>query len=320
MPEASSPSPKRARVEEAATPEASSPPPRRARSNAARVGRSRSRRASIAERPAALRSLRRHLDVMAAEYDYAAHLQRDPLRHVVVYDDPRDVEVAGLFAACLAYGRVDRVLVSVADVLGRMGAHPADFVRDFDPRGRTDRKAFRGFLHRMTGDAEIRHVCAALGRVLRELSSLENLFARGMPAATIRPGLQAFVETVRAYAFESAESDARTLRRLRFLLPGPAEGSACKRLNMWLRWMIRRQDGLDPGPWTAARPSQLMIPLDVHVVRLSQFFGMTSRTTPDWKMAEEVMTVLRLLDPEDPVKYDFALSHIGMSRAHLPGV
>ncbi|MEJ7405412.1 DUF2400 family protein, partial [Staphylococcus epidermidis] len=95
--------------------------------------------------------------------DYAAHLQRDPLRHVVVHDDPRDIEVAGLLAACLAYGRVDRVLISVADVLGRMGERPAEFVRNFDESGRAERKAFRGFLHRMTGEAEIRVMCAVLG-------------------------------------------------------------------------------------------------------------------------------------------------------------
>jgi uncharacterized protein (TIGR02757 family) len=271
----------------------------------------------------ALASLRRHLDAMAAEYDYAAHLQRDPLRHVVVYDDPRDVEVAGIFAACLAYGRVDRVLISVADALARMGESPAAFARDMDPHGRTERKLFRGFLHRMTGGEELLALSGAVGEVLRVEGSLEAVFAAGMAGArkaTIRPGLEALVARIRMSALEIVGEDARARRRVRFMLPSPAEGSACKRLNMWLRWMVRRQAGLDPGIWTAARPAWLIVPLDVHVVRLAQFFAMTRRKTVDWRMAEEVTGVMRRLDPKDPVKYDFALSHIGMSRAFLPAV
>lgn len=284
-------------------------------------GRSARRTTStVAARPEALRTLRHHLDVLVAEYDYAAHLQRDPLRHVVVYGDPRDIEVAGLIAACLAYGRVDRVLVSVGDALRRMTPGPAAFVRDFDPKGQAEKKVFRGFLHRMTGEAELRALCAALGQVLRERGSIEACFAVGQTAPTVREGLQHVVDVVRGAAFACSDGSDRTCRRIRFLVPGPAEGSACKRLNMWLRWMIRRQPGLDPGPWRAARASQLIIPLDVHVIRLSQYLGLTARSTPDWKMAEEVTSTLRLLDPDDPVKYDFAMSHLGMAGMYLPAV
>lgn len=269
----------------------------------------------------AVASLRRHLDIMAAEYDYSAHLLRDPLRFVLGYAEAADQEVAGVVAACLAYGRVDRVLVSAADALARMGPHPARFVHAFDPRGRAERRVFRGFLHRMTAESEMRALCGALGAVLREHGSLENLFAQGIAPSdpTIRGGLAHLVATVRTHARGTA-SAARDTRRLRFLLPSPQEGSACKRLNMWLRWMVRCQPGLDPGVWRAARPAQLIIPLDVHVVRLSRFFGLTTRRTPDWKMAEEVTATLRKLDANDPVKYDFALSHVGMSRAFLPAV
>lgn len=270
---------------------------------------------------AALASLRRHLDALAAEYDYAHHRDRDPLRFVLRHDDPADMEVTGLIAACLAYGRVDRVLVAAADVLGRVGARPAAFVRDFDPSGRAERKIFRGFVHRMTGEHEIRALCAALGEVMRLHGRVEPLFAAGLPprATTIRAGLERLVAEVRERATAAAGTGEAT-RRLRFLLPSPADGSACKRLNMWLRWMIRRQAGLDPGPWTSASASQLVIPLDVHVVRFSHFFGLTDRRTPDWKMAEQVTALLRRLDPLDPVKYDFALSHIGMSGSYLPAV
>lgn len=270
----------------------------------------------------AMLTLKYHLDVLAAEYDYAAHLLRDPLRYVLEFDDARDVEVAGLFAACLAYGRVDRVLISVSAALARMGSSPADFVRGFDACGRAERNVFRGLVHRMTGAAELRALSAAVGAVMREYGSLEALFARGMSGRdeTIRSGLQGVVEGIRDKAMAFSGQDPRGHRRIRFLLPSPAEGSACKRLNMWLRWMIRRQPGLDPGPWTSARAGQLVIPLDVHVVRLSRYFGLTSRNSADWKMAEGVTAVLRILDPEDPVKYDFALSHLGMAGTYMPAV
>lgn len=269
--------------------------------------------------PASVPSLRRHLDALVEHYDYAAHLARDPLRFVLSYDDAADMEVAGLVAACLAYGRVDRVLVAAADALSRMGTRPAAFVRDFDPKGRAERKLFGDFLHRMTGPDEMTALCAATGGAIRLHGCIEALFAQGMTpqATTIRPALEHLVADLRAHAMTATGG---VTRRLRFMLPSPSEGSACKRLNMWLRWMVRRQVGLDPGPWVSARPGQLVVPLDVHVVRFSQFFGLTRRRTPDWKMADEVTALLRRLDPLDPVKYDFALSHIGMSRSYMPAV
>lgn len=285
-------------------------------------GRSRASAQAVRYPAASLASLRRHLEALAADYDYARHLQRDPLRFVLAHDTVADMEVAGMVAACLAYGRVDRVLVAAGDVLGRMGRRPADFVRGFDATGRAERKIFRGFVHRMTGEDEMRALCAALGGVLREHGRLEPLFAEAMTpgAVTIRPGLEHLVAHLRQRATVAHGSGGEATRRLRFMLPSPAEGSACKRLNMWLRWMVRRQTGLDPGPWTSATADQLVIPLDVHVVRFSHFFGLTNRRTPDWKMAEQVTALLRRLDPHDPVKYDFALSHIGMSGNLLPAV
>lgn len=268
-----------------------------------------------------LRTLRRHLDHLFECYDYAAHRERDPIRFVLAHEDPADQEVVGLVAACLAYGRVDRVLFSIAEVLRRTTASPARFAREFDPRGRAERRAFQGFLHRMTAGVEMHALFSAIGALLREHGGLERVFAQSLPASSrsVKPGLEALVHQLRSHAFAAARAPLGT-RRLRFLLPSPAEGSACKRLNMWLRWMVRHQQGLDLGLWRSARPAQLIIPLDAHVIRLASFFGLTTRATPDWRMAEEVTASLRRLDPDDPVKYDFALSHIGMSGAWLPAV
>lgn len=101
---------------------------------------------------------------------------------------------------------------------------------------------------------------------------------------------------------------------LRFLFPSPSGGSACKRLCMFLRWVVRPDDGIDLGLWKNVKPSELVIPVDVHISRIARFLGLATRTSADWKMAMEITTSLRLLDPEDPVKYDFSLCHLGISE------
>jgi len=262
-------------------------------------------------RPAlSTRRLRAYLDRFVQAYDYDGHLRRDPLHLVLPYEDPADREVAGFLAACLAYGIVKRVVHSVKDVLGRLGPRPAEALRSFD----FDDKRFKGFLHRMTGEVELRALCTAMGGVLRRHGSLEGLFAEGHDGPTVRAGLEHLVETVRpdAMSFIGKKRVDWHRRRIKFLLPSPKDGGACKRMNLWLRWMIRRTRP-DRGAWTAARPSELVIPLDTHIIRLSRFMGFTARATPDWKMAEEITSVLRRLDPEDPMKYDFALCHLGIS-------
>lgn len=265
--------------------------------------------------------LKAHLDALALSYDYQRHVAYDPLQFVVRYPDGADAEVAAFVASALAYGIVGRVLQDVADALERMGTSPAQFVRDFDPHGRPEKAVFRGFLHRMTGEAEMRALCHALGTALREDGSVEGRFARFHPpdARTIREGLDGLVTTMRRDMEQvvlpgvPAEEGKRRLRRIRFLLPCPSEGSACKRLNLALRWMVRKQKGVDLGLWTAASSAQLILPLDAHTTRLSRYLGLTRLATPNWRMAEEITAALRGLDPEDPVKYDFALCHLGIS-------
>lgn len=263
--------------------------------------------------------LRAYLDAFVDAYDYEGHLRRDPLQFVLAQDDPRDREVVGLLAAGLAYGIVERVLLSVREALRRLGPRPARVMRDFDPAGRAERRMFAGFLHRMTGEVEMRALCGAVGGVLRAQGSLEALFAEAHSPEdeTIAAGLGHVVERLRAEAVGIAASLAPPRaewhrRRVRHLLPSPTDGGACKRLNLWMRWMVRDRKP-DVRVWTAARPSQLVIPLDTHIVRLSQYLGFTRRANPSWKMAEEVTAALRALDAEDPMKYDFALCHLGIS-------
>ena len=276
-------------------------------------------RARDAISQAALPSLRRHLDALVSEFDYCAHVRRDPLHFVRCYQDPRDAEVAGLVAACLAYGRVGRVLTSVESALVPLGPHPAAFLRNLEAE---EINLFDRFIHRFTGAPELRALCTALGRTLRRYDSLEAVFVEGLQrgsATGVHDGLQHLVNVLRREMPQTRTHDPAHWRRIRFLLPAPKEGSACKRLNMWLRWMVRRQDGLDLGLWNALTPAQLLIPLDAHVVRLARTLHLTTRSTVNWTMAEDVTTQLRRLDPVDPIKYDFAFSHLGMQGVFLPG-
>ncbi len=241
----------------------------------------------------------------------------DPLGRVQRFPEPDDREIGGFLAAALAYGNVKQILASLDDLFARMDERPAAFVRGF--KRERDARALAGFKHRWTSDEDVADLCSLLSGALAEHGTLEALFRRcrrdGEP--TVREALERFVEALLAYAPGRPRAAG-----VRTLLASPASGSACKRMNLFLRWMVRDGDGIDCGLWRDVPPSALVIPLDTHVARISGFLGLTRRKTPDWRMAEEITVALRRLDPADPVKYDFALSRLGIldhcpARRHL---
>lgn len=249
----------------------------------------------------------------------------DPVRVLARWPDPADREVVAFCAASLAFGRVASVLASLEGLLGALGRRPARFVRAFDPRRHAVRLARLG--HRWTRGEDLAALLLVLRHMLREHGSIEACFAAGLApgASDVTGALEAFSR--RALAIDVAEAYRPTraaaspalapARRpgqrpgVAFFFPRPSAGSACKRLNLFLRWMVRR-DAVDPGGWTAVSPSQLIVPLDVHVVRVGRCLGLTRYRSPSWRMAAEITASLRRLDPADPVKYDFALCHLGM--------
>ncbi|HUJ29428.1 MAG TPA: TIGR02757 family protein, partial [Myxococcales bacterium] len=166
----------------------------------------------------------------------------------------------------------------------------------------------RGFSYRMTGPRDVACLLRGAGAMLREHGSLGAAFGKHFRArGSLREALGAFVEEL--LSVERAPS-----RRLKHLLPHPSRGSACKRMNLFLRWMVRGPDGVDFGLWRdQVPPSALLVPLDTHVHRIGRFVGLTRRKDLSWKTAEEVTKRLRSLDGADPVRYDFALSHLGIS-------
>lgn len=264
--------------------------------------------------------LKQALDVLYEEYNREASGAAregprpalvDPIQIVHRFDDPADCEVVGFCAAGLAFGRVASVMQSVERVVSEMGPRPAAFVRRFDPS--RDGPAFASLVHRWTRGPDLVALLWVLRQMMDRAGSIESFFLDGYdPAASdIRGALDSF--SSRAMRLDLAAAYGRVPDRpgVGYFFPRPSCGSACKRLNLFLRWMVRR-DGIDFGAWTRVAPSKLIVPLDVHVIRLGQCLGLTGYTSPGWKMAEEITASLRQLDPEDPTRYDFALCHVGM--------
>jgi uncharacterized protein (TIGR02757 family) len=262
--------------------------------------------------------LRRALERLERRSPPRRRVPLDPVSCPHRYRHPRDVEVAGLLAASLAYGRVDLFLPKVDGLLGRMGSSPAAFVRRLDVGGAC--KLLDGFVYRFNVGADVAVLLLGMGRMLRERGSLEAGFAHQFEASggDLHAGLSGFVRELRAVDVRAVESALGRARGLNHLLPVPLGPGAAKRLNLYLRWMVRGPDAVDFGIWKRIPPSALVIPLDTHVARLSSRLGLTRRKTMGWLAAAEITENLRRIDAEDPVRFDFVLCHHGMSGACPP--
>jgi uncharacterized protein (TIGR02757 family) len=253
------------------------------------------------------------LDRLYAEFNYPDSAL-DPIQIVRRFDRPDDREVVGFIAASLAFGRVTSVLQSIERVLVVMGPRPADYIRRFDPS--RDTASFMPIVHRWTRGPDMAALVWIVHQMLRRSGSIEAFFVEGMDpdAADLAPAIDSF--SSRAMALDIRAVYGRVPRRpgVCYFFPRASTGSACKRLNLFLRWMVRH-DALDLGVWTTVPASKLIVPLDTHVIRLGRCLRLTKRTSPGWRMAADITASLRAMDPADPVKYDFAICHIGMMNA-----
>jgi len=250
------------------------------------------------------------LDRLYRAYNHEGAAQ-DPIQIVRRFSRPDDREVVGFLASGLAFGRVASVLQSIERVLAVLGPSPARFVRAFDPARHGEPLSRIG--HRWTRGPDLVALLWVLGQMLREAGSIETFFLAGddPSAPDVAPGLESF--STRALAFDLARAYGRVPERpgVCYFFPRPSAGSGCKRLNLYLRWMVRA-DRVDLGVWRDVPRSRLVVPLDVHVVRLGQCLGLTRYRSVGWTMAADITRSLRQFDPADPVKYDFALCHVGM--------
>ena len=238
----------------------------------------------------------------------------DPVHRVRPFASPADREIAGFCAAALAFGRVASVLNSIDTLLRIMGPHPATYVRTFEPEAA--HPELRAMVHRWTKGSDIAALLWILRQMLEEAGSIEDFFAAGLSHedADIGAALDRF--STRALAMDVRRAYGRVPKRpgVCYFFPRPSAGSACKRLNLFLRWMVRR-DEVDLGVWTHVPASKLIVPLDTHVIRLGRCLRLTRYVSPGWKMAADITASLRKLDPSDPVRFDFSICHIGMMNA-----
>lgn len=244
---------------------------------------------------------RDYLDELYYRYNHKQYISPDPLEFVWLYNEPSEREIVGLIASALAYGRVAQIKKSVSGVLEKMGPSPRSFIEGMSRKDLVE--IFAGFRHRFTTCFELADFIIGIQKVIRSHGSLERCFSGFLKPchdSTIS-ALGAFVEELRA-GFP---------RQYNSLLPYPEKKSACKRLHLFLRWMVR-QDNVDPGVWSGISPKLLIIPLDTHMFGICSGLGMTCRLSPDIKTALEITSCFRGIIPDDPVKYDFSLTRLGI--------
>lgn len=239
----------------------------------------------------------------------------DPVHIVRRFEANEDREVVGFCAAALAFGRVASVLQSIEALLEVMGPRPAAFVRRFVPV--RDSRRIEPLVHRWIRGRDLVALLLILRRMLRESGSIEAFFVDGDDPSSpdIGAALNAF--SARALSTDLGEAYGGRLPKrpgVCYFFPRPSAGSACKRLNLFLRWMVRK-DAIDLGVWTRVAPARLIVPLDTHVIRVGRCLRLTRYVSPGWKMAADITASLRQIDPVDPVRYDFSLCHVGMMNA-----
>jgi uncharacterized protein (TIGR02757 family) len=260
-----------------------------------------------------VKGLKRQLNRLYETFD-VKFLSTDPLEFVHRFTDAKDQEIVGLIASSLAYGKVRQILSSVERVVKVMEWRPHEFTMGFKPA--RDKKRFEGFVHRFSRGEDIACLIYFAKQMIEDSGTIGGFFMKGVGSddRNVKSALASFskralgLDSEPIYRKKKLPEDAG----VRFFFPSSEDGSPCKRLNLYLRWMVRRNDRLDLGLWSKISPSKLVIPLDTHTARISRNIGLTKKQSPSWKMAEEITQNLIRFDPEDPIKYDFALCRLGM--------
>ena len=248
------------------------------------------------------------LERYAARFDAAAHIARDPLQFPHRCADPTDAEAVAFLAASLAFGRVASFSAVLETMLDALGPRPAQRLTEADPDllQRASRRRYRWL-----APDELAALLFAIGDALAEHGTLEALYAEGARGEAWGD-LGRFLADLRRRAEQHHPAPRERARALAFLFPSTAGSAACKRQHLFLRWMVRRTPP-DLGLWSTIDPGALIMPCDVHTARIGHALGLCSRPDPSRRTADELTSSLRALDPEDPVRFDFALCHLGIS-------
>lgn len=244
------------------------------------------------------------LDYYVNRYNVPGFIDNDPIQIPHQYQHPPDIEISAFWTAMLAWGQRITIINKSKELFALMGDSPHDFILNHAEK---DRKRFLDFKHRTFQPTDTLYFLEFLQQHYRQHDSLETAFSQFLSTDSedIGPALEGFHELF----FSLPDSPSRTRKHV----ATPVRKSTCKRLNMFLRWMVRSDaQGVDFGIWKNIKPAQLMIPLDVHVERIARKFGLIKRKQRDWKTVVELTRFLKTLDPDDPAKYDFALFGYGI--------
>jgi len=257
-----------------------------------------------------LRQLKEELDQLLLHYNNGGFIAADPISIPHRFSKKQDIEIAGFFAAIFAWGNRTTIINKCNELMSLMDNAPYKFISQHKEK---DLKRFLLFKHRTFNATDLLHFI----RLLRHHyendnsaeSTLETAFSKGLHQKdeTVENALKSFHD----YFFSLEDSPGRTKKHI----STPTNNSSCKRLNMFLRWMVRKDEaGVDFGIWTTIKPNQLVCPLDVHVQRVALRLGLITSEKSDWKTAVELTNNLKKLDPKDPVKYDIALFSMGVKQ------
>ena len=243
------------------------------------------------------------LDKLYEIYNRREFVHPDPLEFLYSYPDILERELVGLISSCLAYGRVAQILKSISIILAKMSPSPRTFLMNSSDKIITS--SFSDFKHRFTNGEELAFMLISVKEIIKNYGSLYNCFINGYKDTddTVLPALTLFIDTLKNMVKKDKNS----------LLPSPSKGSACKRLNLFLRWMIR-SDSVDPGGWEGIPGSKLIIPLDTHMYSICFTLNMTGRKQANMKTAIDITNAFKKVIPDDPVRYDFALTRLGIRQ------
>ena len=253
-------------------------------------------------------AIKQLLDQKVKQYNHIDFIEKDPISIPHLYTKQQDIEIAAFFAAIFAWGNRTTIIQKSKELLERMDNAPFEYCTQHQAK---DLKKLIGFAHRTFNDWDLLYCIAFFKYHYAKQKSLETAFFMdqhsGKKIKTVAAGLVNF----KNYFFSLEDAPYRTKKHI----ASPENGSTCKRLNMFLRWMVRKdQHGVDFGLWKTISPADLIIPIDVHVARVSKSLGLISRPQIDWLTALELTEYCRTLDARDPVKYDFALFSLGVTE------
>jgi len=246
--------------------------------------------------------MKTELERLYSQYNKRRYVEPDPLQFLYSYNDIKDREIVAMVASSLAYGRVSQILKSVSFILDIMNPSPYLFLKNSSHK--SIRKAFKGFVHRFANQDHIAALLIGMKRIIERFGSMNECFISGMSLnkTEIISGMSFLAEQLCSGAGNITPHH---------LIPLPEKGSACKRMNLFLRWMVRK-DRVDPGGWHGIPKSWLLIPLDTHMHKISLHMNLTKRKSGSMRVAIEITSGFAKIAPEDPVKYDFALTRFGI--------